>query len=401
MGSSKIIDLGMHPHADTFIGQDQYNLSEPVYPLQCILNEDTSEIRVGVNTKPDERYNLYSYSYTSANSDFAKNHWIKYAKEVSRKINSIEFLNGRWYGPTQTKLVEIGSNDGFLASQFKELGHDVLGVDPSHHMAKLAAARGVETCCKYFTYDTSRDLVETFGRTDLIIANNVFNHSNDVEDFVKGVVHLLKDDGVFVYELPYWYCTIKDKTFDQIYHEHVNYFTVKFSYELLKKAGFEIIDAEVVDYHGGSLRVYAKRVDEVILRNHVKDMIKIEEEFGLFDKNMYKVFMQGLYKSRSLMLKKIHNIKLRGYPIVGVGAAAKGNTYLNFYNLNSTILDYVTDISKHKQGKYTPLTRIPIVGDEIFAEYDTVYALILSWNISDILKENLKDMNDKIEFILR
>ena len=101
------------------------------------------------------------------------------------------------------------------------------------------------------------------------------------------------------------------------------------------------------------------------------------------------------------MLRKIYNIKLRGYPIVGVGAAAKGNTFLNFYNLNSTILDYVTDISEHKQGKYTPLTRIPIVGDEIFAEYDKVYALILSWNISDILKENLKDMNDNIEFILR
>ena len=111
--------------------------------------------------------------------------------------------------------------------------------------------------------------------------------------------------------------------------------------------------------------------------------------------------MQDLYKSRALLLKNIYDIKLRGYPIVGVGAAAKGNTLLNFYNLDNTVLDYVTDISKHKQGKYTPLTRIPIVSDEIFAEYDKVYALILSWNISDILKENLKDMNDKIEFILR
>mgnify|MGYP001352385286 CR=1 FL=1 len=292
----KIIDLGMHPFADTFISEEQYGLSDPVYPLQCSLNKDTGEIRVCYDTKADERYNLYNYSYTSSNSKFARNHWINYAKEVSKKVNLSE----------GSKVIEIGSNDGFLTKQFKDMGCDVIGVDPSHYMAKLAFDLGVKTYSVLFNIANSEQIRSEFGNADLIVANNVFNHSNDVEDFVKGVINLLKDDGVFVFELPYWYCTIKDKTFDQIYHEHVNYFTVKFSYELLKKAGFEIIDAEVVDYHGGSLRVYAKRVDEVILRNHVKDMIRIEEKFGLFDKNMYKIFMQDLHKSRSLMLKKIH-----------------------------------------------------------------------------------------------
>ena len=132
---SKIIDLGMHPFADTFIEEKQFGMSEPVYPLQCFLDKDTGEIKVGVDTKADERYNLYNYSYTSSNSKFARNHWIDYAKEVSEKINLLE----------GSKVIEIGSNDGFLAKQFKDLGCEVIGVDPSHYMAGLALEFGIKT----------------------------------------------------------------------------------------------------------------------------------------------------------------------------------------------------------------------------------------------------------------
>jgi 2-polyprenyl-3-methyl-5-hydroxy-6-metoxy-1,4-benzoquinol methylase len=386
---NKIIDLGMHPFADTFISKEQLNLSEPVYPLQCFLDKDTGEIRVGCDTKADDRYNLYDYSYTSSNSKFARNHWIDYATEVSDKLN----LN------YNSKIIEVGSNDGFLSEQFKNLGYDVVGVDPSKYMAELAMDRGVKTYTVLFDDKTSEKIKNDFGTVDLIVANNVFNHSNKARNFVQGVVNLLNDDGVFVYELPYWYNTIKDKKFDQIYHEHVSYYTVKSSYELLKKFGLEIIDAEVVDYHGGSLRIFAKKVDNVKLNNHISDMISEEENFGLFEEETYKKFMEELQNKRNKFMKEMYDIKLQGYSIVGVGAAAKGNTFLNFYNLDNTILDYVTDTSEHKQGKYTPLTRIPIVGDEIFYKYNKVYALILSWNISDIIKESLKKINDKIEFL--
>ena len=399
---SRIIDLGMHPFADTFIGQKQLPMSEPVYSLQCLLDKDTSEISLGVDTKADERYNLYNYSYTSSNSKFARNHWIDYAKEVSEKINLSE----------GSKVIEIGSNDGFLAKQFKDLGCEVIGVDPSHYMAQLAMDRGIKTYTTLFDLEVSEDVRGDFGSADLIVANNVFNHSNNACNFAQGVVNLLKPNGIFVYELPYWYNTIKDKKFDQIYHEHVTYFTVKSSYELLRKVGLEIMDVEVVDYHGGSLRVFAKRcgmkkgpdpsfpeVFDVKLNDKVASMIKEEEEFGLFEEETYQEFMEELHSKRNKFMKEIYDIKSQGYSIIGVGAAAKGNTFLNFYNLDSTVLDYVTDASEHKQGKYTPLTRIPIVGDEIFAEYDKVYALILSWNISDIIKENLKKINDKIEFL--
>ena len=386
---NKIIDLGMHPFADTFISEEQYGLSEPVYPLQCFLDKDTGEIKVGYDTKADDRYNLYDYSYTSSNSKFARNHWVSYAKDVSNKLNLK-------YG---SKIIEVGSNDGFLSEQFKNLGHNVIGIDPSNYMARLAMDREIKTYTVLFDDKTSKDIRDDFGKADLIVANNVFNHSNKACNFVQGVVNLLNDDGIFVYELPYWYNTIKDKKFDQIYHEHVTYFTVKSSYELLRKFGLEIIDVEVVDYHGGSLRVFSKKVNNVNLHSHISDMIKEEEDYGLFDEMTYKFFMQGLHDRKNKFMKEIYRIKSEGYSIIGVGAAAKGNTFLNFYNLDNTILDYVTDASEHKQGKYTPLTRIPIIGDEVFAKYDKVYALILSWNISDIIKENLKKINNKIEFL--
>ena len=159
------------------------------------------------------------------------------------------------------------------------------------------------------------------------------------------------------------------------------------------------MDVQVVDYHGGSLRVFARKSRETSPQTLVDDMIKKEEDFGLFDENTYKEFMRNLCQQRNNFLKEVCEIKLKGHPIVGVGAAAKGNTLLTFYKLDNSMLDYVTDSSEHKQGKYTPLTRIPITGDEIFAEYNEVYALVLAWNISDAIKENLKKINSKIKFL--
>lgn len=379
----------MHAFADTFVKQNQLGLSEPVYPLECFLNKNSGEIKAGVRTEQHDRYVDYDYSYTSSNSEFSRNHWRNFAREVDEKIKL----------PKGSKVVEIGSNDGFLTKEFKNMGHQVLGVDPSPYVAKLASKLGVETYCDFFGSKVGEDIKEKVGEADLIVANNVFNHANDVEDFTIGVTNLLKNNGVFVYEVPYWYNTIRDKKFDQIYHEHVTYFTVKFSYELLRKYGLEIVDVQVVDYHGGSLRVFARKSKETSPQTLVDDMIKKEEDFGLFDENTYKEFMRNLRQQRNNFLKEVCEIKLRGHPIVGVGAAAKGNTLLTFYKLDNSMLDYITDSSEHKQGKYTPLTRIPITGDEIFAEYNEVYALILAWNISDAIKENLKKINSRIKFL--
>lgn len=385
----KIIDLGMHPYADTFISEDQLRKTEPVYPLQCFLNEKTGHIKVGYETNSNERYNLYDYSYTSSNSEFSKKYWESYAVEVSKKLN----LN------KSIKIAEIGSNDGYLSYQFQKMGYDVLGIDSSSYMSKLANKLGVKTHCGMFDFGLSKIVKEQYGKKDLIIANNVFNHSNDPLSFAHGVKNILSEEGIFIFEVPYWYNTIVDKKFDQIYHEHVSYFTVKSSVELLKDVGLTVFDVEVVDYHGGSIRVYSK-VKPTKISPNVSNLISKEEKAGLFKAETYSKFMMDIKIKRANFLKKLYSISEKNIPIVAVGAAAKGNTFLNFYNLNNTNIDYVTDISEHKKGKYTPLTRIPIQDDKtVFEQYDEVYVIILSWNISNMLKKKLKEINKNIKFL--
>jgi len=385
----KIIDLGMQPFADRFISEKQLTMHEPVYPLECYLNINNGEIKVGVETNKYDRYIAYEYSYTSSNSEFSRKHWIQYASDTEKKLKL----------PLKSTVVEIGSNDGFLTKQFMEMGHKVLGVDPSPYVKKLAEKIGVKTHCDFFSESVSGALKTNYGSANLIIANNVYNHADDIEDFTKGVANLLKNEGVFIIEVPYWYNTIKDGKYDQIYHEHITYFTVKYSDYLLRKHGLEIFDIQVVNYHGGSLRIYAKKKNNILIAEKVKSMIAEEEAFGLFNVKTYEVFMSKLKNNRAQLLKKICNLKLNSKSIIGIGAAAKGNTLLTFNKLDNTFIDYITDASPHKIGKYTPLTRIPIVGDEILTKYKEVYALILSWNITNQLKLKLKELNKNITFI--
>ena len=387
----KILDFGMHPYADTFVAQSQLHRTEPIFPLECYLNPESGQVQLGYISRDSDRYSLYSYSYTSSNSKFARNHWDEYHAKMAERFK----LKGK-------TVVEIGSNDGYLLHQFKG-DNKVLGVDPSKEMAKIAASTyGVKTVNKLFTSKTASEIKSRSGQADFVIANNVFNHSNDPLDFAKGVSALLRAGGMFVFESPYWKDTIESKHFDQVYHEHISYFTAKSAWTLLSKVGLEIFDMEVVDYHGGSLRVYARKTGKVKVKKLpiVSKMIAEETKFGLFDPATYEKFQKDIALIRDTFLSKIHDIKSKGHSIVAVGAAAKGNTLLNFYRLDKTIIDYVTDSSVYKQGKYTPLTRIPIVPDEIFKNYrQGVYALILSWNISAPLKENLLKLNDKIKFL--
>lgn len=381
-----IIDLGMHPYADTFIPQEFVGRSEPVYPLECVLDEDTGHVKLLYLTDPEERYNLYPYSYTSSNSKVAKDHWKEYQRVTCSKLGIVK----------GDMVVEIGSNDGFLTKLYKDAGCSVLGVDPSKEMSTIAEQNGVPTKCMVFDESSSEEIDV---KADLVIANNVFNHANDPVDFALGVRNILKQTGVFVFQVPYWFNTIKDGKFDQIYHEHPSYFTVRSSCNILKKAGLNVFDVEVVDYHGGSIRVYCS-LDGRQRSKAVDECIQKEVEEGLFDVRRYERFMKDLQSDRDNFLHRLYEIKSKGYPIVAVGAAAKGNTFLNYYNLDNSVIDYVTDTSPHKVGKLTPLTRIPIDTDEtVFSKYDKVYAIILSWNISDMLVSNLRKINSNIEFI--
>ena len=386
----RILNLGMHPYADTFVNKDQLGMTEPIFPLECLLNSDSGQIQLAYLTDAFDRYNLYAYSYTSSNSNFARNHWKEYYKTIQRDYNIKDSI-----------VIEIGANDGFLSEFFLRENNKVIAVDSSKEMCEISARKGLTAINKIFDLEVSTSLVNDFGKAELVIANNVFNHSNDPVDFAMGVSNMMSEDGLFVFELPYWKSTFESNKFDQIYHEHVSYFTVKSSYHLLKKAGLDLVDFEIVDYHGGSLRVFAKLSVDNYSNVKVDSAIQEEENVGLFKVETYERWFSVLRNQRDVFLKKLYDLKIShpDYKIIGVGAAAKANTFLNFYNIDGTVMDFITDSSPHKQGKYTPLTRIPIEDDNIFEKYDKVFAVILSWNISASLKQILLDINPNIKFI--
>ncbi len=386
-----VIDLGMHPFADTFINKERVGDSEPVYPLICNLCNKCGHVQLKYITDPNDRYSKYDYSYTSSNSSFSRMHWDKFCNEVSSNIELSK----------DALVVDVGSNDGFLGSKFIERGNKFIGIDASPYMARLAEKRSVTTIVGLLNTEIVNKVNSDFGHAKLVISNNVFNHADFPVEFIQYVSLLLSTDGIFVFEVPYWFIEFEEGNFDKIYHEHINYFTIKSLKKILELSGMVISSVEVIDYHGGSLRVYAKKNNSGSFdnSNNIKNMIDKETASGVFNSKSYITFMNNISKNRNLFLKKIYSIKTKGLPLVAVGAAAKGNTFLNYYNLDHTVIDYVTDVSKYKIGKYTALTRIPIVSDDIFSKYDEVYALVLTGNISGNLKKILHQINPRIKFI--
>jgi len=381
----KILDFGQHAYADTFIRPDQLHLSEPVFPLQVYLNSESGSIQLGYVSSAEDRYNLYSYSYTSSNSQTARNHWDEYAQTIKNRGH-------------MGLVVEIGSNDGYLVSQFDQ----GVGVDSSAEMCALSQAKGVETVNALFDSGTANAIKNKHGSASAIIANNVFNHANDPVAFAQSVAELLSDTGEFVFEVPYWLSMIESGRFtDMVYHEHPTYFTVKMAWNLLKAAGLEITDFDVVDYHGGSLRVFARRDTGADMPIKIQDAIVKETQMGLFDPAFYQNLQLKFEQDKIDWLAAFYRL-LNEDPtavIIGVGAAAKANTWLKWHGLDSTVIRCITDASEHKQGKYTPLTRIPVVADQEFAQHERPYALILSWNIGEGLRKAILNINPNTRFI--
>lgn len=386
----KIIDLGFHPYADTFLRKDQLSNSEPIFQLSCYLSRKTGVIRNGIRTDEDSRYNLYDYSYTSSNSNYSKNYWEQYAKDISQELNIKENF----------RILEIGSNDGYLLKCFKKYTSKIWGVDASKLMCKVSKKNKVKTLNLIFNLANSKKIKKEIGKFDIIISNNVLNHSNDVINFISGVKHLLNKNGFFIFELPYWYNLVLNEQFDQIYHEHVNYFTVKSSNFLLKKCGLQIIKIKETNYHGGCIRIYAKIGNNAKNNNLIKDYINKENKLGLFNEKTYTKIMENLNKKKIIFLRKVIYFKSKNYKIIGVGAAAKGNTFLNFLKLDNVLVDYITDSSEFKINKYTPVSRIPIKPDEFIKKIKgKICVIFLSWNLEKILKPKISKYKKNIKFI--
>jgi 2-polyprenyl-3-methyl-5-hydroxy-6-metoxy-1,4-benzoquinol methylase len=382
----KIIDLGRHPLADSFLKRNQFKL-EKKEKLECFINIKTKKIFLKSKFPANYRYNNVDYSYTSSNSRLSREHWENFRNNVEKK-----------YKIKNKKILEIGSNDGYLLSKFQK-NNDVLGIDSSATMVKIAKNKNVPSIKKIFNKKTSVKIKKKYGKFDIIIANHVLNHADDDLSFLAGCINLLDENSILIIEVPYWGYQVKNSFFDQIYHEHRNYFTISYFDYLQKKLNLKIIDLEMNNYHGKSIRIFmCKKKSNYKLSKKLEKLLLKESKLKLYNINTYRTFTKKIETYKKEILNKIRKIS-DGSTIVAIGASAKGNTFLNFMDLNSKVISAVTDSSPHKIGKYTPGSHIKIFEDSFFKNRKKIYAIILSWNFSKMLKKNVLAYNKNIKFI--
>jgi SAM-dependent methyltransferase len=385
---TNVISLGLHPPADSFLKDCGIESPQKAYQLNCELCTSCGHLQNQVTVPSSERYEDVDYSYTSSNSNISMNHWTEFYNTVGSKVK----LNDR------DSVLEFGSNDGYLTELFTH-NYVAIGIEPSPYLAELSVKRGIEVINGYLNKSTIEEAVKRNGEYKLIFGNNVFNHISELNESTIAIKNGLKNDGYFVFESPYCLDVITKYYFDTIYHEHLSYFSIKSVDFLFKRNGLYIVDIERNSYHGGSIRVYSSPDKSKYNSKLVNKFIQNEIILGLFELKTYKKFMQKIAKDKYSTVRKLLKMKEEGLKIVAVGAAARSNTLLNYYKLDSSIIDFITDSSEHKIGKYTPGSSIPILGDDALKNLNPDIAIILSWNIGKFLIEKIQKINPNMKVI--
>jgi ubiquinone/menaquinone biosynthesis C-methylase UbiE len=359
------INLGSHPCADTFVKTKKIakNLKKRILEVGYCKCHHLSAI---FKVLPSERYNKYDYSYTSDNSPVSRKHF----KDIANKIVKKFFINKK------ESLIEIGSNDGtFLKAIKNKINTKVLGVDPSKFMCKLANSKKINSYVAYFNFKTSALIKKKFGIFNICYAANVFNHVDDIHDFLEGINNILKPNGNLIIEVPDLDSIIKFCGFDTIYHEHRQYFSKYSIIKCLNKHNFEVIKIEKIKYMSGSLRVFAKKKNLSYVKSNKLNQKKIKQNF-----DKIKKFSKQIFYVRNQLNKFLNKHYKKNNIVVGLGAATKGNTLLNFCNLNDKKINCILESSKYKINKFTPGSGIKIIDEKKFLKFDA--AIILPWNIT-------------------
>ncbi len=382
------LDLGSTPLADAFVSTDEVkNKEELRFPLRIGVCRRCDHIQILDVVNPrllfPEEYALFS----SAAPSLVK-HFEQYAEEIHRR-----------FGRAANKLViEIASNDGALLTPMKKLGFTVLGVEPATNVADVCRARGINVVGDFFSEALSRTLQKQYGRAGIVSANNVLAHVDEPLDFVMGVKNILDADGVFVFEVQYGLELIRNTEFDNIYHEHLSFFTIRPLSVLMEKCGMKIFDVERVATQGGSLRCYATHVENGAhpVTEMPAKLAAMEVKEGLQGVGIYDDFAKKVLEIKKGLLEILNENKRNGKRIVGYGAPAKGNTLLNFCGIGPDLVEYCIEKTPFKFGKLTPGMHIPIVSDEIIKKDGPpdLY-LLLIWNYFDSILEREKDYRER------
>lgn len=375
-----ILDLGYHPPSDAFLRADQLNEPEASYPLRLITCRTCGLLQVDYKIKPEILYKR-EYPYESSTTNMGRNHYHSMAREICEK-----FAVSRG-----SLVIDIGSNVGVLLAGFKNLGMDVLGIDPADGAAKKAIANGIDTIIDFFDEKLAGKLKTKYGMATIITGTNVFAHIYDLSGSVRGMKRLLAKNGVISIEAPYAVELIKNLEYDTIYHEHIGYLSVKPMARFFKRFGLELFDVQAQNIHGGSLRYYVGHSSIHPVTKTIKKMINEEEKFGLYSVSKLRDFAEKVVKHKIVLKKLIVDLKKAGKSVIGISAPAKGNTLLNYCGLDFNYIDFLTEKTKVKIGRFSPGTHIPVLADEQVMKRKPDYAIVLAWNFAEEIMKNMSN----------
>jgi|TARA_B110000467_G_scaffold130309_1_gene124581 2-polyprenyl-3-methyl-5-hydroxy-6-metoxy-1,4-benzoquinol methylase len=375
-------DLGSSPLSNSFLKKSDLIEKEQIFPLHVYVCTNCFLVQLEKFKNPDKIFRDYAYfsSYSET--------WINHASEyVDKVVDKFELDKNNF-------VIEIASNDGYLLQNFKNKDIPCLGIEPALNIAKVAKEKGINTIVEFFGTKIAKKLSLEQQKPDLLIGNNVLAHVPDINDFVKGMKILLNSNGIITVEFPHLMKLIQENQFDTIYHEHFSYFSLYTVMKIFEEHNLKIFDVEKLETHGGSLRVYAthKKNATHIINNEVKKVLEEEIEFGIKYISTYTNFQNKIIKVKKQLLDFVDNAKKEKKKIVCYGAAAKGNTLLNYCNIGLDHIDYVVDRSFYKQGLYLPGTHIPIKNPDEIKRTKPDYVLILPWNLQE-------EISNQINFI--
>jgi SAM-dependent methyltransferase len=363
-----VLDLGEQPLANNLMREEDLARPEPRFPLRLLVCQSCWLMQLGELVPPVRLFADYPY-FSSVSQTFREH----VAAAAGRYL--AEFGLGAGH-----RVIEIASNDGCFLEHFRAAGVPALGIEPAANVAAVARARGIETVVEFFGQALANRLKAEGRQADLVLGNNVFAHAPEINDFVAGLGTVLKPGGRIILEFPYAVDFLRHTEFDTIYHEHVYYLALTPLVPLFHRHGLEILAVERLTIHGGSLRLFAGRPGEHGANDSVSRILETEREEGLGRPETYAAFAANARELRTALVSLLGQLKAQGKRIAAYGASAKGSTLLNFCGLGRETLEFIADRSVHKQGKYAPGTRLPIVAVEELESRRPDYAVLLTWN---------------------
>ncbi len=363
---SEIIDLGNQPPSNRYLSRKNLNEKETTFPLKVFICDNCGLVQIPETLKPEELFTS-NYAYFSSISSS----WCKHAKDF------VETATKRFKLNQKSFVVEIASNDGYLLQYFMKKNIPCMGIEPTSDTATESKRKGINTLEKFFT----SKLAKTLDKADLVIANNVAAHVPNINDFLKGIKDILKTNGVASIEFPHILNLIINNQFDTIYHEHYSYFSLKTFQRIAGYCGLDIFDVEQIKTHGGSLRILLSHPNKFKTSKKVDDLIILENHFQVSSINGYDHFKKNVEKIKFDLIKFLINSKENNKRVIGYGAAAKGNTLLNYCGIKSDLLEFIVDKANSKQNLFMPGSHIPIKDISYIDYCEPEYLLVLPWNL--------------------